>query len=302
MNTEKYFDEKKLLQCLYEETGLQISGLQAIQIKPDGNSVWQGMIDQRPVIVRVACGRNALAMEGWVYDRLRNEGIPCPEVLAYIDQLPGMELPCLVMTMVEGIKLNDAPERLQDELHFKLGALLRQIHSIELSGFGELVKPYSYCRGKNDSWTEHWWVDDYLQRLAYCLQHDLLSHSEVLLLQDNFEQMKEYALPKGVLLHGDLSGDNTLVIDGDISGIIDVEGAMSGDPWFEIATSFVWQDVKQRRPFIKGYGDYDQQRVYNYLLWVLSFKLAWRHQHQKIKGVRRARQVMTDILADKALF
>ena len=104
--------------------------------------------------------------------------------------------------------------------------------------------------------SEKIWLDDMLDQATYNLQNYGVDGSEDLL-----EQIKENrpGNRKQTLIHGDLTIDNVLVHNGEVTGIIDWSGGAFGDPRYDVSLAirpkphiFEWESDKLC--FFEGYG------------------------------------------------
>lgn len=207
--------------------------------------------------------------EKWALERLANEGLPVPQVLGLVQDLPGnFPRSACVETRLPGESLETliasgvmTTEKLQPLL-FDLGKLLRRVHVIPMTGFGRID---ANGQGEARTWQEAY-VAGLPQERAYeaatyvGLSANIVSDTIELLTQ--FITLGDAVSPS--LLHGDFNLQNVLVLDGQITGLIDFEFCQSGDAAKEVPLgkrdSGGWHRFFGRQPIpsewiLQGYFD-----------------------------------------------
>ncbi|WP_226683228.1 phosphotransferase family protein [Sutcliffiella horikoshii] len=125
-----------------------------------------------------------------------------------------------------------------------------------LINFGKVVSDIHATPCPETLKDEKVWLDDMLNQAAYNLQNYEVDGSEDLL-----EKIKENrpGNRKQTLIHGDLTVDNILVHNGEVTGIIDWSGGAFGDPRYDVSLAirpkphiFEWESDKLH--FFEGYG------------------------------------------------
>lgn len=193
-----------------------------------------------------------------VQDRL---SVPVPMVLLADDSKRVLDLNFIVMTKLEGSPLG----RLEPQLtppqlgsaYALIGQLLREFHRIPMEAFGYI--------GANGISTPHSTNHAYLsfqfdRKLkeftsrggAAPLARRIAAH-----IADRARLLHECTHP--VLCHNDLHAGNLLAIATGsgmrLSGVLDFEGALAGDPLMDVAKSLYYLRNPQRRSLLEGYGD-----------------------------------------------
>lgn len=181
----------------------------------------------------------------------RAEGIPVPEVLGYDDSCTICESPYFFMEKLEGGSLNTeksnlAPDRIED-IRMEVGKINRRINEISCPCFGYPGQPdfqgrewYPVFRkmmeaGIRDAENGNVELRISIDMLRDCLEKD----------KDLFEEVTE---PK--LVHWDSWDGNIFVKDGRITGIIDWERSLWGDPLMEVG----FRTYSGRTSFLTGYN------------------------------------------------
>lgn len=172
---------------------------------------------------------------------------PVPSILAYDDSRSEIACDYYLMSFLPGTPLNKvraemSPEALR-RTAFETGRYLREINAIEGSSYG------IYSQASHSTWREAFrWLFERLLEDGRSMDVDLpyrhlQSRLEALLpLLDSVRQSR--------LVHWDLWDGNIFVVPetGEVTGIIDFERALWGDPLMEI------NFMNASEGFIEGYG------------------------------------------------
>jgi hygromycin-B 7''-O-kinase len=212
--------------------------------------------------------------------------VPAPRILLADDSKSLLGLNFILMTKLAGSILRRLePSLTQDQLasaYRQIGRLLREFHRIPMDAFGYI--------GASGISTAHLTNHDYLscqfdrklkefadrggaaslaQRVAaYFLKRAYLLH--------------ECSRP--VLCHNDLHTGNLLaqVKEGGVrlSGVLDFEGALAGDPLMDVAKALYYLNAEARNAVLEGYGDTDDstgRRRWSFITSILysSFGVGW---------------------------
>jgi aminoglycoside phosphotransferase (APT) family kinase protein len=200
---------------------------------------------------------------GLIQDRL---SVSVPRILFADDSKRLLGLNFTVMTKLEGAILGQLETTLAPaqrlSAYAQIGRLLREFHRISMEAFGYI--------GPMGIWTAHPTNQVYLthqfQRkltefterggeasLAYKVAEHLADRAELL-----------SACTHAVLCHNDLHAGNLLatVMDGSVglTGVLDFEGALAGDPLMDVAKALYYLDAESRRALLLGYGAIDRDR------------------------------------------
>jgi aminoglycoside phosphotransferase (APT) family kinase protein len=209
------------------------------------------LADGRKLVLKFGPEHEILA-EAWACRRLRSLDVPVPQVIVL--DLGGADLgyPYLILSFVDGCP-SEHPAVVGEA-----GAWLRQVHGIELSGWGPLVvePDTGAARGRYQSWREA--VRAELSGLrdlvaAGILAPDLAAAASALV---EVQELLGYSGP-GVLLHNDLKPEHIFGLDDGrtvgLTAIIDWGDARVGDPVADLARlSMAGSDVTAA--FLDGYG------------------------------------------------
>jgi aminoglycoside phosphotransferase (APT) family kinase protein len=214
------------------------------------------------------------------YDALRAAGIPAPEVIAVDDTHTLAPYDYVIMTKIEGAPLIDcwsslsAPQR--EQTAYQAGCLLARMHGITFDTFGKL-----YGSGRIfDTW--YGYVQDYVVRFG----GEAVDKGQISsVLYDRIQAvLTQYQptfdrLARGSLVHWDYHFGNLLQQDDAISGILDFEWALSGDPAHDFNRRDQWEDdcPGSRAPLYAGYtsvrpleDDHDLRVSLYQLIWFID--------------------------------
>lgn len=199
---------------------------------------------------------------GLVQDRL---GVSVPRILLADDSKRLLDLNFTLMTRLDGSILGRlettlvAAQRLS--AYAQIGGLLREFHRIPMQAFGYI--------GPKGIWTAHPTNRVYL---TYQFQRKLTEFTErggaAVLAQRVAGRLAERAelldaCTHAVLCHNDLHAGNLLatIANGSprLTGVLDFEGALAGDPLMDVAKALYYLDAESRQAVLQGYGAIDRE-------------------------------------------
>lgn len=202
-------------------------------------------------------GRSRFFGEKLAYENLRARGIPAPEVLALDISKTLATRDYLMMSKVEGQPVIDAWENLSPEqrqtVAFEAGMYLAQMHDIELLGYGQIRQLEA---DRFASWYAY--ITEYMGRYgAEAIEMGILTDQENQQMQALFVRYKplfDRVIP-GRLVHWDYHFENILQQNGHVTGILDFEWSLSGDPIYDFKVRQQWEDTcpGSREWVYKGY-------------------------------------------------
>ena len=192
-------------------------------------------------VVRVGLDRAGYEKDAFVARTFARPGLPVPEVIAIEPVGEGLTL--CVSRRAAGMRLHDAPladaERLAPALLGVLDALGRA-DIAALEGFGTFD---ARGHGRCASWREHLLrfnagADAWLSRLPAA---DAAATARALA---EIERLAPAAPVVRGLVHGDLGGANLIVYGAQVTGVIDWDRALAGDPAYDAANLFFWGEAR----------------------------------------------------------
>ncbi|MBR1121031.1 aminoglycoside phosphotransferase family protein [Bradyrhizobium lablabi] len=200
---------------------------------------------------------------GLVQDRV---SVSVPRILFSDDSKRLLGLNFTLMTRLDGSilgRLETAlPSAQKLSVYAQIGGLLREFHRISMEAFGYI--------GPKGVWTAHPTNRLYL---THQFQRKLNEFTErggdaglAQQVADHFAGRAELldACTRAVLCHNDLHAGNLLasVADGSprLTGVLDFENALAGDPLMDVAKSLYYLDAESRQAVVRGYGTMDRAR------------------------------------------
>ena len=166
-----------------------------------------------------------------IIGRCQAAGLPAPEVICDSRNGPRTELEYMIYPFINGTSLSEVYSSLEEAARMKIAdqlvPLIAKISEIALEGFGELLDGQ---RAKLNSWSE------FLEQTCHtgivsARRYGLFSERDICNLESLLPELTSLPpLQSGRLVWGDISLENLIVEkDGSIAGILDFEGALSGD-------------------------------------------------------------------------
>jgi aminoglycoside phosphotransferase (APT) family kinase protein len=180
--------------------------------------------------------------EQLAYERLHVAGVPAPKVVALVVSKSIIPYHYIILTKIEGRPLIDDwtefSESQRREAGETAGRYLAMMHDITFDGFGDLLR---LPADSLPNWYAH--VDQFFERYgASVVARQILDEAVYRRMRGCIDQMRPTleALPVGRLVHSDYQFENLLHRDGVITGIIDFEWALSGDPIWDFKLEEQW--------------------------------------------------------------
>jgi hygromycin-B 4-O-kinase len=192
----------------------------------------------------------AFQKELWATQKVREVGVPSPEVMA-VGNI-GSE-PYMITRRVTGAEASHHPRR--SHIVREMGRYAQTINSIRTTNFGANFD-WTTQNSKHSTWAEYldneWKVE---QRLSVFKQHQVLSNQKLDTLQKIIDATREMQV-EPALNHSDLRLKNVIVDDdGEIAAIIDWEECLSTiAPQWELSISLHDLSIDEKDLFIEGYG------------------------------------------------
>lgn len=181
----------------------------------------------------------------------RDPGLPAPRVIHFDPSGQVCAAPYVVMSVLPGVSLAAAEATLTpadgESVRREVGRLTRRINAITGPAFGYLAQPARQGPGWADVFTTM--LDGTLAD-AELMGVDLgVAPDEVrALLRRDRTVLDEVRTPR--LVHWDLWAGNVFVADGAVTGLIDWERSLWGDPLLEVGFRTYADDAA----FLEGYG------------------------------------------------
>ncbi len=197
------------------------------------------------------------ANEHVAYDLLTGSALPVPSVVTLDASRRLVPYDFIILTRLPGTNVAEswqevAPARVR-ELAYEAGTCLARLHALAFPAFGKL-REQDMPRFR--SWPDYF--GDYARRqMDAAARYGFLND----LLRTRLEAVMDHAhdrlarVTQGVLVHSDYHYENILQSGGRLTGILDFEWALSGDPSYD----FMNADVREEQipgseaAFLDGY-------------------------------------------------
>ncbi|MFJ9459127.1 phosphotransferase family protein [Kitasatospora sp. NPDC101447] len=246
--------------------------------------------DELVVKVRRAGSRSRYPTAAWASSRMREAGIPAARVLWYSREAC-VEIRC------PGRPIEAEPPRPQDlDAATRAGAVLRRLHIVEVSSFGQLD---GHGTGQHST-IQGWFLALPARHIPSFDGLDLsgLLNRTRLVLEAGAARLPTTA-PK--LLHGDWVGRHLFTDGRHITGVVDLESARGGDPLAELAGWALREPAPMTEALLAGYfdGPLPAESLLPLVLFRLRIAVSLLHFHVSCDdqdGVRlRAAQIQADL-------
>lgn len=230
---------------------------------------------------------NAFTKELWATQKVRQIGVPTPEVLAVGNTV--VPTPYMISRRVSGTEATHHPKRL--EIIREMGRYASLINSIQTHGFGKDFDWHEEKQFTRLSWTDYldqeWLLAD---RFRILQEQRMLLSRQLKVLQRIIDEARKLE-EKPALNHGDLRLKNVIVDeDGEIAAIVDWEDSLSTiAPHWDVSIALHDLSLDEKDLFIEGYGlshgDIEDMapllKAFNILNYANTIKLAVEKQDHK---------------------
>jgi aminoglycoside phosphotransferase (APT) family kinase protein len=192
----------------------------------------------------------AFRKELWATQKVREAGVPSPEVLA-VGNI-GSE-PYMITRRVTGSEATHHPRR--NHIVHEIGRYAQIINSIRTTDFG-VNFDWTTSEPKNGTWDmyldQEWQVE---RRLLLFAQYQILSNQQVDKLRRIIDDTRAMSIEPS-LNHSDLRLKNVIVDeDGEIAAIVDWEDCVSTiAPQWELSIALHDLSIDEKQLFLEGYG------------------------------------------------
>jgi aminoglycoside phosphotransferase (APT) family kinase protein len=192
------------------------------------------------------------AKEAHVYRLLAAHGVvPVPTILRVEADTTVIGRAFTVMSRLPGIPLSQSHVADLADVYRQLGRLLATVHAVPQPDFGYLTTQVLDPVPDNTTYMGRQFARKLHEFLE--LQGDSRLHDRVqTYVAAHSDLFARCAVP--VLCHNDVHAGNVLVEDGRITGLIDVENALAGDPWLDLAKADYYCRHDQLSTLLDGYG------------------------------------------------
>ncbi len=211
--------------------------------------------------------KNKIIAQVWAFKKWHKIGLPVPKMYHSNQNY-------LIEELIPGKDFSESKliKKQKEKIMFQMGKCTKKMHTVKTNGFGYLTKP---GMGSKSSW-KAFIEPDFFETLKENKKQKLLPR-EIIEKAHEIYNKNNYLLNlnKPVLIHADLSEENIIIKNGQLSGIIDASDSISGDPYYDLAVVRSSFGERLFKKFIEGYGNIDEIKLKFYLLyysnWLVLF-------------------------------
>ncbi len=171
-------------------------------------------------------------------DNLTGTGLPVPKAVILDESRSIVPYDFLITTRLPGEPVIDCWPRLtpdeRKQTSFEAGLFQAQMHQITLDTFGDM---HDHRGGKFGTWAAY--LADYFERhVQMATDRAILDEATIFRLRRVFSRQRTMfeSVRCPSMLHSDYHWENILQEDGRVTGIVDFEWALAGDPSFDCRT------------------------------------------------------------------
>lgn len=286
MKTACHIDAKTIKESLYYNHQIDIDAPSLVKRQGTASMVyysrlWEGL-SSTEIIIKISNLYDSYPTEAEVYREIAQHGVPVPHVLFYCSRLHGVEMPCLIISKIEGIPLDEAviSPGLERQVYENVGRIFRAIHQV---GPASSVKGYGLLASSPSNRTKDWsrFILEYHDYFSAreCLSRAGLIGADLVRSLASIENRIDAHVFKDVLNHGDLGPDHLLLADGEIIGVIDPGCALIGPAEYDLAYFGLYATRQQMLSVLEGYGGSpDIEQIHAYMAVIALHKAVRAHR------------------------
>jgi aminoglycoside phosphotransferase (APT) family kinase protein len=285
-------------------------GIRAVRVEADTygatNAVYFVSLaggDECVLRISPVAAREQMAAQVWAMEACAARGVLVPRVLAHDAALRTFSEPYLLMERLQRVPLPRAGlGGAAPAITVELGTQLAAIHSVEMEGFGPLVRSGAAYAGRYRTLREAALaeLDGRLAGLGAEALPAALAREVRRFLADA-EERGVLDAERAVLVHRDFQFRNALAADGRLTGVLDFDKAEAGDPVRDFAVLYpgdvalVRRGYEARRPGVLGDGFEERLAVYRLFD---ALERRWHLQEAgREDGYERAHGVLRQVMA-----
>lgn len=191
------------------------------------------------------------------YDLLRADGIPVPTIVTLDTSKTIVPYYYLIVNRLPGTPVIDSWLTLDDQqrqrVAHRAGEILATIHDHTFPRFGNL---WDLATGGHPTWAGH--IHAYYQEYyELALAHNALTPAWLARLAKIVEKFQPLldTVTRAAFVHWDYHFENILQQDGEVTGILDFEWAIAGDPSWDFKQDVQWAETcpGSNAPLYAGY-------------------------------------------------
>ena len=216
------------------------------------NAVYDVEAGERRLVVKASALHDALRSETWACGQGLSAGCRAPAVLGFGRLDNGTGMSAFLMSRIDGFPLAGSHPALRE-----VGARLRQLHAVRVSGFGSLSDA-AWGDARGFSLRHRSWLG-FLDGIVADVRALAGSYASAAAVADAAAAAVDAhrdafaAIELGSLCHGDLKVGHVLVRDDQLAGVIDWGDAVVGDPVWDLARFAHRADAPSLALLLQGY-------------------------------------------------
>ncbi|MDG2195861.1 MAG: aminoglycoside phosphotransferase family protein [SAR324 cluster bacterium] len=198
--------------------------------------VWEN----QQYILRVNPNQSGFQKDRWCFQQFHSEELPIPEIVEIGSFSPYYAYS--ISHRLSGITLEDSASPTLQQLTPYVSQVWRVISQAPLpssEGFGPFDE---YGHATFSSWQSFLQstVHGKDQQWDHLFASNLLDATALEPVMQSYLQLTEHCPEERKLVHGDFGSNNVLINGQKITGVLDWDCALYGDPLFDVAGSFFW--------------------------------------------------------------
>ena len=226
------------------------------------NIVRKVRINDRSYVVRMhpkEVKNGYFYVEKVAHDLAIQAGLPVATILGVHEAKSVDDMDFVLMSVLPGVTLDNyllKDKTNEEELLYKAGALMAQIHTIKVEGLGpfnnEIAKTKQKLVGLHANYHDFIWagLEENLQRLVSL---GVIDGTQAQSMKTVFEKMNYEPLESPRLIHNDMADWNLLTDGKTITGILDWDECHGGDPIADLACWSTFFTMARYQQFLIGY-------------------------------------------------
>lgn len=150
MKTACHIDAETIKESLYNNHQIDIDVPSLVKRQGTASTVYYSRLREglasTEIIIKISNHYDSYPIEAEVYREIAQHGVPVPHVLFYCSRLHGVEMPCLIISRIEGVPLDEVviSPGLESQVYENVGRIFRAIHQV---GAVSSVKGYGLLAG-----------------------------------------------------------------------------------------------------------------------------------------------------------
>ena len=279
MNNKYKSYEEVLEWAINEVLGEKIQKLEIVNnIGKYSITYFSKLADNTNIVIKITTKRNSYPTEILVYNEVAKHGVPVPDLIFYTEKLKGINLPCLIISQINGSSLpsKNIPEEFERAVYGEIGRIFSKIHKVKLDGsfygFGVFFK-----KTKDSFYNWHSFIlssHNYIYSTNFLFKKDKINFKQKEIMLSLEETIVNHRF-RTVLNHGDMGPDHIFLNNYNVIGIIDPGNSFAGPAEYDLAYFAVYVNESQFKYVLDDYnGNINIEKIYIYMIVIAVYKAA----------------------------